>query len=129
MPVSHAARRGARSSAEPPLPPEPPLPAPMRSRRAAHRSRMPMGGSTPGARSPTFHLTRLSRQQRILVAAGMACLLAAAGFVSYRWYMRPTTLTVAVGSQDGEAPKLVAAIAAHLAQTGAPVRLSMKETP
>jgi TRAP-type uncharacterized transport system substrate-binding protein len=43
--------------------------------------------------------------------------------------MRPTTLTVAVGSQDGEAPKMVAAIAAHLAQTSAPVRLSMKETP
>jgi TRAP-type uncharacterized transport system substrate-binding protein len=88
-----------------------------------------MGGSTPGARLAPLHLTRLSRQQRILVVAGIVCLLAAAGFVSYRWYMRPTTLTVAVGSQDGEAPKLVAAIAAHLAQTGAPVRLSMKETP
>jgi TRAP-type uncharacterized transport system substrate-binding protein len=74
-------------------------------------------------------LNRLSRHQRILVVAGMACLLAAAGFVSYRWYMRPTTLTVAVGSQDGEAPKMVAAIAAHLAQTRAPVRLSMKEMP
>ena len=59
----------------------------------------------------------------------MACLLAATGFFFYRWYMRPTTLTVAVGSQDGEAPKLVGAIAAHLAQTGAPVRLNMKETP
>jgi len=88
-----------------------------------------MDGSTPGAKPPQLHLTRLSRQQRILVVAGMACLLAAAGFVTYRWYMRPTTLTVAVGSQDGEAPKLVAAIAAHLAQTGAPVRLGMKETP
>jgi TRAP-type uncharacterized transport system substrate-binding protein len=74
-------------------------------------------------------LNRLSRHQRILVVAGMACLLAGAGLVSYRWYMRPTTLTVAVGSQDGEAPKMVAAIAAHLAQTSAPVRLSMKETP
>jgi TRAP-type uncharacterized transport system substrate-binding protein len=74
-------------------------------------------------------LNRLSRHQRILVMAGMACLLAAAAFASYRWYMRPTTLTVAVGSQDGEAPKMVAAIAAHLTQTHAPVRLSMKETP
>lgn len=88
-----------------------------------------MDGSTPGARSTAFQLTRLSRHQRILVVAGIACLLAAAGLVSYRWYMRPTTLTVAVGSQDGEAPKMVAAIAAHLAQTSAPVRLSMKETP
>jgi TRAP-type uncharacterized transport system substrate-binding protein len=55
--------------------------------------------------------------------------VAAASVLAYRWYTRPTTLTIAVGSLDGEAPKLVSAIAARLAQANAPVRLHVKEVP
>jgi len=66
---------------------------------------------------------------RVLLIVGVVCLLGSAGLLSYCWFVRPTTLTVAVGSQDGEAPKLLSAIAAHLAQIKAPVRLSIKETP
>ena len=45
-----------------------------------------------------------------------------------RWYSRPTTLTIAAGSLDGEATKLVSALASRLAATKAPVRLNLVET-
>ena len=44
------------------------------------------------------------------------------------WYFRPTTLTVAVGSLDGEATKLMSALASRLAAANAPVRLKLVET-
>jgi TRAP-type uncharacterized transport system substrate-binding protein len=90
---------------------------------------MPMGGSTLGASPIAFTLTRLPWRWRVLLVVGTALLAAGAGLWSYRWLVRPTMLTVAVGSRDGEAPKLVAALAAHLAQIKAPVRLSMKQAP
>jgi hypothetical protein len=40
---------------------------------------------------------------RIVLVASAVILVAGAGFLSYRWYIRPTTLTIAVGSLDGEA--------------------------
>jgi TRAP-type uncharacterized transport system substrate-binding protein len=46
----------------------------------------------------------------------------------YYWYSRSTTLTVAVGSLDGEAPKLMSALASRLAAANAPVRLKLVET-
>jgi hypothetical protein len=36
-------------------------------------------------------------------------LVLAAGLFGYRWYSRPVTLTIAVGSLDGEATRLVSA--------------------
>ena len=51
-----------------------------------------------------------------------------AGLFGYVWYTRPTTLTIAVGSLDGEAPKLMSALASRLAATNAPVRLKLVET-
>jgi TRAP-type uncharacterized transport system substrate-binding protein len=50
------------------------------------------------------------------------------GLFGYRWYSRPTTLTIAVGSLDGEAAKLVSALASRLTATNAPVRLKLVET-
>jgi TRAP-type uncharacterized transport system substrate-binding protein len=66
---------------------------------------------------------------RIGVVAGLVLLVGGAGLLAYRWYVRPTTLTIAAGSMDGEAAKLVAAIAGKLAQSNAPVRLSLMHTP
>jgi TRAP-type uncharacterized transport system substrate-binding protein len=60
--------------------------------------------------------------------AGVTLLVAGAGLFGYRWYFRPTTLTIAAGSLDGEATKLVSALASRLAATNAPVRLSLVET-
>jgi TRAP-type uncharacterized transport system substrate-binding protein len=72
---------------------------------------------------------RLPIWLRIGVVAGLFLLVGGAGLLAYRWYVRPTTLTIAAGSMDGEAAKIVAAIAGKLAQSNAPVRLSLMQTP
>ncbi|KWV60429.1 C4-dicarboxylate ABC transporter substrate-binding protein [Bradyrhizobium macuxiense] len=65
---------------------------------------------------------------RITLVAGLMLLLGGAGILGYRWYVRPTTLTVAAGSLDGEVTKLVSAIAGRLSESGAPVRLKVVQT-
>lgn len=72
--------------------------------------------------------TRLPAWLRITLVAGIAVLVAGAGLFGWRWYAKPVTLTVAVGSLDGEASRLVTAIARKLTQSGAPVRFAMIET-
>jgi TRAP-type uncharacterized transport system substrate-binding protein len=47
---------------------------------------------------------------------------------AYRWYSKPDTLTIAVGSLDSEAGKVMSAIAAHLVAMNASVRLKAVET-
>jgi hypothetical protein len=54
---------------------------------------------------------------------------AAAGLYGYRWYNRPVTLTLAVGSIDGEAARAMSAIASQLASDGASVRLKQLLAP
>jgi TRAP transporter TAXI family solute receptor len=71
----------------------------------------------------------MPRWLRFVLVAGVVVLVAGAGLFGYRWYSRPTTLTIAVGSLDGEAPKLVSALASRLAAANAPVRLTLVETP
>jgi TRAP-type uncharacterized transport system substrate-binding protein len=66
---------------------------------------------------------------RVTLVAGIVVLIAGASLFGWRWYSRPTTLTIAVGSLDGESSRLVSALASKLAQQKAPVRLSMVETP
>ena len=73
--------------------------------------------------------TRLPNWLRITLVAGIVVLVAGASLFGWRWYNRPTTLTIAVGSFDGEASKVVAALASKLAQQKAPVRLSLVDTP
>jgi TRAP transporter TAXI family solute receptor len=70
----------------------------------------------------------MQRWFRIVLVAGVVILVTGVGLFTYRWYSRPTTLTIAVGSLDGEAPKLVAALASRLAEANAPVRLKLVET-
>jgi TRAP-type uncharacterized transport system substrate-binding protein len=65
---------------------------------------------------------------RIAVVAVLVALAAGASLFAYRWYFRPVTLSIAVGSLDGEAPKVVSAIASRLAAMNAPVRLKVVET-
>ena len=72
--------------------------------------------------------TAMPRWPRIVLVAGVVVLVAGAGLLTFRWYSRPTTLTIAVGSLDGEAPKLVSALASRLAAVNAPVRLKLVET-
>lgn len=65
---------------------------------------------------------------RIVLVAGIVIVVAGAGLFGYRWYTRPTTLSIAVGSLDGEAGRIVTAIAGRFAEKNAPVRLNMVET-
>jgi TRAP-type uncharacterized transport system substrate-binding protein len=72
--------------------------------------------------------TGLSIWLRIAVVAGLAVLAASASLFAYRWFVRPVTLSIAVGSFDGEAPKIVSALASKLALSNAPVRLKVVPT-
>ena len=65
---------------------------------------------------------------RIAVVAGLVALAAGASLLAYRWYVRPVTFSIAVGSLDGEAPKVLSALASRLAEINAPVRLKVVET-
>jgi len=65
---------------------------------------------------------------RIVVVVALVVLAAGASLFAYRWYERPVTLSIAVGSLDGDAPKIVSALASRLAVNNAPVRLKVVET-
>jgi TRAP-type uncharacterized transport system substrate-binding protein len=60
---------------------------------------------------------------RIVMVSGAFLLAIGAGLFAHFWYIRPVTLTAAVGSLDGEAAKVLSAIASRLTATSAPVRL------
>jgi TRAP-type uncharacterized transport system substrate-binding protein len=62
---------------------------------------------------------------RVVSLVGVVVFCTAAGLYGYRWYNRPVTLTVAVGSADGEAAKALQEIAGQLTADGAPVRLKV----
>src|SRR3982075_4236293 len=62
---------------------------------------------------------------RFVLLAGVVGLVSGASLVAYRYYTRPVTLSVAVGSIDGEAAKAMSAIASELISTNAPVRLKV----
>jgi TRAP-type uncharacterized transport system substrate-binding protein len=62
---------------------------------------------------------------RFVLLAGVVGLLVGASLIAYRYYTRPVTLSVAVGSIDGEAEKAMSAIASRLVSTNAPVRLKV----
>ena len=62
---------------------------------------------------------------RFVLLVGVVGLASGASLLAYRYYTRPTTLSVAVGSIDGEAAKAMSAIASQLVATNAPVRLKV----
>jgi TRAP-type uncharacterized transport system substrate-binding protein len=65
---------------------------------------------------------------RFVVVAALVIMAGSASLFAYRWYVRPVTLSIAVGSLDGEAPKMVSALASRLAEMKSPVRLRIVET-
>src|SRR5713226_9238488 len=62
---------------------------------------------------------------RFVLLVGIVGLVSGASLVAYRYYTRPVTLSVVVGSIDGEAAKAMSAIASRLVSTNAPVRLKV----
>jgi len=65
---------------------------------------------------------------RFVLLAGVIALASGASLLAYRYYTRPVTLSVAVGSIDGEAAKAMSAIASRLVTTNAPVRLKVVDS-
>src|SRR3981081_994065 len=68
---------------------------------------------------------RLSLWRRVVLFAGVVVVVTGGSLLGYRYYTRPVTLTVAVGSIDGEAEKAMSAIASKLVSINAPVRLTI----
>ena len=62
---------------------------------------------------------------RFLLVVAVLILAAAGGLFGYRYYTHPKTLTVAVGSINGEASKAMSAIASRLVTDNASVRLKV----
>ncbi len=62
---------------------------------------------------------------RFVLVLGVVGLASGASLIAYRYYSRPVTLSVAVGSIDGEAAKAMSAIASRLVSTNAPVRFKV----
>ncbi|MFZ5689862.1 MAG: TAXI family TRAP transporter solute-binding subunit [Pseudomonadota bacterium] len=71
----------------------------------------------------------LTRGIRIALVFGLVVLTAGLGFYAYRYSMRPVTLTVAVGSLDGEGTRLISALAAKFGTTAnSRIRLKVVDT-
>jgi len=68
---------------------------------------------------------RLPRWLRITLVSSLAALACAASLLGYRYATHPVTLTVATGSIDGDATRLMSAIAAEIAAKELPVRLKV----
>jgi TRAP-type uncharacterized transport system substrate-binding protein len=62
---------------------------------------------------------------RLVLLVGIISLASGASLLAYRYFTRPVTLSVAVGSVDGEAARAMSAIASRLVETNAPVRLTV----
>src|SRR6202023_4263423 len=62
---------------------------------------------------------------RFFLVLGALAVASAASLLAYRYYTHPVTLSVAVGSIDGEAANAMSAIASRLVATNAPVRLKV----
>jgi TRAP-type uncharacterized transport system substrate-binding protein len=63
---------------------------------------------------------------RAFLLGGLLCLVAGAALISYRLYERPKTLTVLVGSLDGEARQAASLIAGHFTTVDSPIRLEIE---
>ena len=68
---------------------------------------------------------QVPRWLRVTVILGLVGVSCGAGIFAYRYSTQPTTLTVAAGSLDGDAPKLMQAIAKRLEVTNGRVRLKV----
>jgi TRAP-type uncharacterized transport system substrate-binding protein len=71
---------------------------------------------------------RLPLWLRVVSLIGIVIVVTGAGLLAYRWYAHPVTLTLAVGSIDGEGAKAMSALASQLVSTGATVRLKVIDT-
>lgn len=70
-----------------------------------------------------------ARWMRIVLVVGLVALTAGIGLYTYRYSMRPVTLTVAAGSMDGEGARLMNSLASRLGSTAnSRIRLKVVDT-
>src|SRR5262245_2400169 len=65
---------------------------------------------------------------RAVLLAGLVGIVLGAGLVAYRYYSKPVTLSLAVGSFDGEAAKIASIIAGRLDAAKSSVRVNIVPT-
>src|SRR3979411_632866 len=65
---------------------------------------------------------------RFVLLVGVIGLASGASLLAYRYYTRPVTLSVAVGSIDGEAAQAMSAIASHPGSPNAPGRVRASDS-
>jgi TRAP-type uncharacterized transport system substrate-binding protein len=65
---------------------------------------------------------------RVVLLAGVVGIVLGAGLATYRYYERPKTLSIAVGSLDGAAGQAASIIAGYLATSDASVRLKVEKS-
>jgi TRAP-type uncharacterized transport system substrate-binding protein len=71
---------------------------------------------------------RLPVWVRFVLLLGVLAIASGAGLLGYRYFTRPVTLSVAVGSIDGEAAQAMSGLASRLVSANAPVRLKVVDT-
>jgi TRAP transporter TAXI family solute receptor len=71
---------------------------------------------------------RLPQWVRIVVVGILVLVASGAGLFAYRYFTTPTTLTVAAGSFDGDAVRLMSGIASRLKNTNSSIRLKIIDT-
>jgi TRAP-type uncharacterized transport system substrate-binding protein len=65
---------------------------------------------------------------RAVLLAGVVAVVLGAGLFAYRFYQKPTTLSLAVGSFDGEAARIASIVAGRLAAANSSIRLNIVQT-
>src|SRR3954462_7939792 len=65
---------------------------------------------------------------RALLLTGIVGIVLGTGLIAYRFYARPTTLSLAVGSFDGEAAKVATIVAGRLEATISSLRIKIVPT-
>jgi TRAP-type uncharacterized transport system substrate-binding protein len=65
---------------------------------------------------------------RLVLLAGVVCITVGTGLATYRYYERPTILSIAVGSLDGAAGQATSIIAGYLVTSDASVRLKVEKS-
>src|SRR5262245_9120337 len=78
--------------------------------------------------APEQAASRIPAWLRAVVVGCFVVLVSGAGLFTYRQFAAPKTLTMAAGSSDGEAVRLISAVAGALTKTGAQVRVKIVET-
>jgi hypothetical protein len=77
---------------------------------------------------PEDMASRLPAWLRIVLVGVAVVIASGAALFGYRYYSQPTTLTVAAGSYDGEAQRVMSAIASRLATTNSSIRLKIVDS-